>query len=99
MAMSMSLMFYHGGRSLKSSARSWTDRHQMMCSEGNAAPVLSLSTANRSFLYHLAVECEGKNILTVEGLAKKETGELHPCSKHLLNAAVCSAEYVLPVCC
>ena len=26
----------------------------------------------------LANECEGKNILTIEGMANKETGELHP---------------------
>jgi carbon-monoxide dehydrogenase small subunit len=33
-------------------------------------PVLSCLT--------LAIECEGKNILTIEGLANPSTGELHP---------------------
>ncbi len=26
----------------------------------------------------LAIECEGKNILTIEGMANQETGQLHP---------------------
>ncbi|MBI4284439.1 MAG: (2Fe-2S)-binding protein [Chloroflexi bacterium] len=51
----------------------------MMCDEGECGsctvlidgkPVLSCMT--------LAVECEGKDILTIEGLADPATGELHP---------------------
>ena len=50
-----------------------------MCNEGECGsctviidekPVLSCLT--------LAIECEGKNILTIEGLADPLTGELHP---------------------
>ena len=53
-----------------------------MCDEGECGsctvlidqtPVLSCLT--------LAVECEGKNILTIEGLADPVTGELHPIQK------------------
>jgi len=50
-----------------------------MCNEGGCGactvlidqkPVLSCLT--------LALECEGKNILTIEGMADPATGELHP---------------------
>lgn len=53
-----------------------------MCNEGECGsctvlidgkPVLSCLT--------LAAECEGKDILTIEGLADPETGELHPVQK------------------
>lgn len=40
-------------------------------------PVLSCLT--------LAIECEGKNILTIEGLASPSTGELHPIQKVFLE--------------
>lgn len=52
---------------------------KVMCGEGecgtctvliNGEPVLSCLT--------LAIECEGKDILTIEGLANPLTGELHP---------------------
>lgn len=55
---------------------------KQMCHEGecgactviiDSSPVLSCLT--------LAVECEGKKITTVEGLADKKTGELHPLQK------------------
>ena len=52
---------------------------KIMCDEGecgactvlmNGKPVLSCLL--------LAVECEGKSILTIEGLAEQSTGRLHP---------------------
>ena len=58
----------------------------IMCDEGECGsctvlidgkPILSCLT--------LAVECEGKDILTIEGLANKETGELHPLQKTFVD--------------
>ena len=55
---------------------------KMMCGEGDCGsctiliggePVLSCLT--------LALECDGKDILTVEGLGDPATGELHPLQK------------------
>lgn len=52
---------------------------KLMCNEGecssctvliDGSPVLSCLT--------LAIECEGKSILTIEGLADRRTGRLHP---------------------
>jgi len=52
---------------------------KLMCNDGacgsctvliNNKPVLSCLT--------LTIECEGKNIITIEGLADTETGKLHP---------------------
>ena len=40
-------------------------------------PVLSCLT--------LAIECEGKRILTIEGLANSSTGELHPIQKAFVD--------------
>jgi carbon-monoxide dehydrogenase small subunit len=55
---------------------------KIMCNEGECGsctilvdgrPMLSCLT--------LAIECEGKNILTIEGLAESATSELHPIQK------------------
>lgn len=55
---------------------------KVMCNKGECGactvlidgqPVLSCLT--------LAMECEGKDILTIEGLADPETGQLHPIQK------------------
>jgi len=55
---------------------------KIMCNQGecgactvliNGKPMLSCLT--------LAIECEGKDILTVEGLADAQTGKLHPIQK------------------
>ena len=55
---------------------------KLMCNEGECGactvlidgkPMLSCLT--------LAIECEGKDILTIEGLADPGTGELHPIQK------------------
>jgi carbon-monoxide dehydrogenase small subunit len=55
---------------------------KIMCNEGECGacavlidgkPMLSCLT--------LAIECGGKDILTIEGLADPETGELHPIQK------------------
>jgi carbon-monoxide dehydrogenase small subunit len=57
-----------------------------MCDEGecgactvlmNGKLVLSCMT--------LAVACEGKNILTIEGMADPETGNLHPIQQAFVN--------------
>ncbi len=59
---------------------------KIMCDEGecgactvliNGKPVLSCLT--------LAIECEGKDILTIEGLADSLTGELHPLQKSFVE--------------
>jgi carbon-monoxide dehydrogenase small subunit len=42
-------------------------------------PVLSCLT--------LAIECEGKKILTIEGLANPSTGELHPIQKAFVDCS------------
>jgi len=59
---------------------------KIMCNEGECGactvlidgePVLSCLT--------LAIECEGKQILTIEGLANPSTGELHPIQKAFVD--------------
>ncbi len=74
---------------------------KIMCNEGscgactvliNGEPVLSCLT--------LAVECEGKDILTIEGLADKATGALHPLQKVFveksgMQCGVCTSGMIL----
>lgn len=48
----------------------------------------------------LAIECEGKDILTIEGLANPKTGELHPIQKafienHAVQCGFCTPGMVL----
>jgi len=55
-------------------------------------PILSCLT--------LAIECEGKDILTIEGLAEPKTGELHPIQKafvdnHAIQCGFCTPGMVL----
>jgi aerobic carbon-monoxide dehydrogenase small subunit len=59
---------------------------KIMCNEGecgactvliNGKPVLSCMT--------LAIACEGKNILTIEGMADPHTGNLHPLQQAFVN--------------
>ena len=59
---------------------------KIMCNEGECGactvlidgkPVLSCLT--------LAIECQGKDILTIEGLADTGTGELHPLQKAFIE--------------
>jgi aerobic carbon-monoxide dehydrogenase small subunit len=59
---------------------------KIMCNEGECGactvlidgnPVLSCMT--------LAIACEGKNILTIEGMADPATGELHPIQQAFVN--------------
>jgi aerobic carbon-monoxide dehydrogenase small subunit len=59
---------------------------KLMCNEGECGactvlidnrPVLSCMT--------LAIECERKNILTIEGLADPLTGDLHPIQQAFVN--------------
>jgi len=74
---------------------------KMMCGEGacgsctvliDGEPVPSCLT--------LAVECQGKDILTIEGLADPVTGELHPLQKAFversgMQCGVCTAGVIL----
>ena len=48
----------------------------------------------------LAIECEGKDILTIEGLADPRTGELHPLQKafidnHAVQCGFCTPGIIL----
>jgi len=48
----------------------------------------------------LAIECEGKDILTIEGLANPKTGELHPIQKafienHAVQCGFCTPGIIL----
>ena len=74
---------------------------KIMCDEGacgsctvltDGEPVLSCLT--------LAIECEGKDILTIEGLADQETGNLHPLQRVFvehsgLQCGVCTPGMIL----
>jgi len=74
---------------------------RIMCNEGECGscsllidgkPVLSCLT--------LAIECEGKDILTIEGLADPTTGALHPIQKAFvehsgMQCGVCTAGVIL----
>jgi len=55
---------------------------KIMCNEGEcgACTVLIDGISVLSCLT-LAIECEGRDILTIEGLANPESGELHPVQK------------------
>lgn len=44
----------------------------------------------------LAVECEGKKIITVEGLADKETGKLSPVQQKLLDKTAVQCGFCSP---
>ncbi len=72
-----------------------------MCGEGDCGsctvliagkPVLSCLT--------LAIECEGKDILTIEGLADSETGKLHPIQETFVEGSgmqcgICTSGVIL----
>lgn len=74
---------------------------KLMCNEGecgactvliNGKPVLSCMT--------LAVDCEDKNILTIEGMADPQTGDLHPIQqafvdKSGMQCGVCTPGMIL----
>ncbi len=74
---------------------------KIMCDEGacgactvliDGKPMLSCLT--------LAIECEGKDILTIEGLANAATGELHPIQKTFversgMQCGVCTPGMIL----
>ncbi len=74
---------------------------KIMCNEGECGsctilmdgkPMLSCLT--------LAVECEGKDILTIEGLADPATGELHPIQKTFversgMQCGICTSGMIL----
>lgn len=74
---------------------------KVMCNEGacgactilvDGEPVLSCLT--------LAIECEGKDILTIEGLANQKTGALHPLQRTFIEysgmqCGVCTSGMIL----
>ncbi len=59
---------------------------KLMCNEGDcgACTVLINGKPALSCLL-LAIECEGKDILTIEGLVDRVTGELHPVQKKFIE--------------
>lgn len=74
---------------------------KIMCNEGEcgACTVLMDGKPVCSCLI-LAVECEGKDILTIEGLADPATGELHPIQKTFversgMQCGVCTSGMIL----
>ena len=55
---------------------------KIMCNEGECGSCTILIDGKPTLsCLTLAIECEGKDILTIEGLADPETGELHPIQK------------------
>ncbi|MFC1915398.1 (2Fe-2S)-binding protein [Chloroflexota bacterium] len=74
---------------------------RIMCNEGECGtctvlidgkPVLSCIT--------LAIECEDKEILTIEGLANSKTGELHPLQQTFvehsgMQCGICTSGFIL----
>ncbi len=74
---------------------------KIMCNEGEcgACTVLMDGKPVSSCLI-LAVECEGKDILTIEGLADPATGELHPIQKTFversgMQCGICTSGMIL----
>lgn len=74
---------------------------KIMCNEGEcgSCTVLIDGRPMLSCLI-LAVECEGKDILTIEGLADPATGELHPIQKTFversgMQCGVCTPGMIL----
>ncbi len=74
---------------------------KIMCNEGEcgACTVLMDGKPVSSCLI-LAIECEGKEILTIEGLADPATGELHPIQKTFversgMQCGVCTSGMIL----
>ena len=74
---------------------------KIMCDEGEcgSCTILMDGTPVLSCLI-LAIECEGKEILTIEGLADLVTGELHPIQKTFversgMQCGVCTPGMIL----
>ena len=74
---------------------------KIMCNEGEcgACTVLMDGKPVSSCLI-LAVECDGKDILTIEGLADPATGELHPIQKTFversgMQCGICTSGMIL----
>ncbi len=74
---------------------------KIMCNEGEcgACTVLMDGKPVSSCLI-LAIECEGKDILTIEGLADPATGELHPIQKTFversgMQCGICTSGMIL----
>lgn len=74
---------------------------KLMCNEGECGSCTVLIDG-RSVLscLTLTIECEGKNIITIEGLADSLTGELHPIQQAFvehsgLQCGVCTPGMIL----
>lgn len=73
----------------------------IMCNEGECGACTILMNGNPVLsCMMLAVECEGKDILTIEGLANRKTGELHPLQKTFversgMQCGVCTPGMIL----
>jgi len=74
---------------------------KLMCNEGEcgACTVIIDGTTALSCMM-LAIDCEGRKILTIEGLADQSTGELHPIQQSFVDKSgmqcgVCTSGMIL----
>lgn len=69
----------------------------IMCNEGECgACTVIIDGVLRLSCMTLAIECEGKDILTIEGLADPETGELHPVQRAFVERSGMQCGFCTP---
>ena len=69
----------------------------IMCNEGECgACTVLIDGVLRLSCMTLAIECEGKDILTIEGLADPETGELHPVQRAFVERSGMQCGFCTP---
>ncbi len=69
----------------------------IMCNEGECgACTVLIDGMLRLSCMTLAIECEGKDILTIEGLADPETGELHPVQRAFVERSGMQCGFCTP---
>lgn len=69
----------------------------IMCNEGECgACTVIIDGILRLSCMTLAIECEGKDILTIEGLADPETGELHPVQRAFVERSGMQCGFCTP---
>ncbi len=70
---------------------------KIMCNAGECGACTVLIDGKPMFsCLTLAVECEGRDISTIEGLADSETGELHPIQKTFVERSGMQCGYCTP---
>ncbi len=70
---------------------------KIMCNEGECgACTVLIDGMLRLSCMTLAIECEGKDILTIEGLADPETGELHPVQRAFVERSGMQCGFCTP---